>query len=105
VWKKKFTVTPLSKHLLASVLALASVGLLLTGAELVIPLVVATFLADSHLIDHNIDFKLFSKLFASARNLRHILISFALDSVIRFMEQRMISCHATKEIRRDLATL
>jgi hypothetical protein len=41
--KKKFTGTPLSKHLLAS--ALASVlGLSFTGAELVIPLVVAAFL-------------------------------------------------------------
>ncbi len=73
VRKKKYTGTPLSKRLLAS--ALASVpGLSLTGAELVIPLVVAAFLADSHLIDVKIDFKLFSKSFASARNLRDTLI-------------------------------
>ncbi len=44
-------------------------------------LVVAAFLADSHLIDVKIDFKLFSKSFASARNLRDILISFAVDSL------------------------
>jgi hypothetical protein len=54
VRKKKYTGTLLSKRLLAS--ALASVpGLSLTGAELVIPLVVAAFLADSHLIDDKID--------------------------------------------------
>jgi hypothetical protein len=86
VRKKKYTGTPLSKRLLAS--ALASVpGLSLTGAELVIPLVVAAFLADSHLIDDKIDFKLFSKSFASARNLRDILISFAVDSLIEVGNQ------------------
>ena len=95
--KKKYAGTPLSKHLLASVLALASVGLLLTGAELVIPLVVAAFLADSHLIDDKIDFKLFSKSFASARNLRDILISFAVDSLkvgnqIHGTENVFLSC-------------
>jgi hypothetical protein len=59
VQKKKYTGTPLAKLLLAS--ALASVpGLSLLGAELVIPLVVATFfLADSHLIGNNLDFNLF----------------------------------------------
>jgi hypothetical protein len=49
VQKKKYTGTPLSKRLLASTLALVP-GLLLTGAELVIPHVIAAFLADSHLI-------------------------------------------------------
>jgi hypothetical protein len=59
VQKKKYTGTPFSKPLLAS--ALASVpGLFLTGAELVIPLVVAAFLADLHLIDDQKDLKLFS---------------------------------------------
>jgi hypothetical protein len=86
VRKKKYTGTPLSKRLLAS--ALASVlGLLLTGAELVIPLVVTAFLADSHLIDDKIDFKLFSKSFASDRSLRDILISFAVDSLIEVGNQ------------------
>jgi hypothetical protein len=81
--RKKYTGTPLSKRLLAS--AWASVpGLSLTGSELVIPLVVATFLADLHLIDdQKIDFRLFSKSFASSRNLRDILISFAVDSLIK----------------------
>jgi hypothetical protein len=86
VRKKKYTGTPLSKRLLAS--ALASVpGLSLTGAELVIPLVVAAFLTDSHLIDDQIDFKLFSKSFALAHNLRGILISFAVDSLIKVGNQ------------------
>jgi hypothetical protein len=77
VQKKKYTGTPLSKRLLAS--ALASVpGLSLTGAELVIPLVVATF---------QIDFKLFSKSFALARNLRDILILFAVHSLIEVGNQ------------------
>jgi hypothetical protein len=81
-----YTGTPLSKRLLAS--ALASVpGLSLTGAELVIPLVVAAFLADSNLINDQIDFKLFSKSFALARNLRDILISFAVDSLIEVGNQ------------------
>jgi hypothetical protein len=81
VRKKKYTGTPLAKRLLAS--ALASVpGLSLSGAGLVIPLVVAAFLADSHLIDDNLDFNLFSKSFASSHNLRDILISFAVDSLI-----------------------
>jgi hypothetical protein len=84
--KKKYTGTPLSKRLLASVLASVP-GLSLTGAELVIPLVVAAFLADSHLIDDQIDFKLFSKSFASARNLRAILISFAVYSLIEVGNQ------------------
>jgi hypothetical protein len=52
------------------------------GAGLVIPLVVAAFLADSHLIDDNLDFNLFSKSFASSHNLRDILILFAVDSLI-----------------------
>ena len=81
VRKKKYTGTPLAKRLPAS--ALASVpGLSLSGAGLVIPLVVAAFLADSHLIDDNLDFNLFSKSFASSHNLRDILISFAVDSLI-----------------------
>jgi hypothetical protein len=79
--KKKYTGSPLSKRLLAS--ALVSVpGFSLTGAELVIPLVVAAFLADSNLIDDKIDLTLFSKSFASAHNLRDIVISSAVDSLI-----------------------
>jgi hypothetical protein len=39
------------------------------------------------LIDDQIDFKLFSKSFASARNLRDILISFAVDSLIEVGNQ------------------
>jgi hypothetical protein len=62
-------------------------GLSLTGAELAIPLVVAAFLADSHLTDDQIDFKLFSKSCASARNLRDILISFAVDSLLKVGNQ------------------
>jgi hypothetical protein len=86
VRKKKYTGTPLAKRLLAS--ALASVpGLSLSGAALVIPLVVAVFLADSHLIDDNLDFNLFSKSFASAHNLLDILISFAVDSLIEVGNQ------------------
>jgi hypothetical protein len=86
VRKKKYIGTPLAKRLLAS--ALASVpGLLLLGAELAIPLVVASFLADLHLIDDNIDFNLFSKSFALAHNLRDILISFAVDSLIKVRNQ------------------
>jgi hypothetical protein len=81
VRQKKYTGTPLKKCLLTLP------GLLLTGAELVIPLVVATFLADLHLIDDKIDFKLFSKLFASAWNLRDILILFAADSLIKVGNQ------------------
>jgi hypothetical protein len=61
--------------------------LLLTGAELVIPLVVAAFLADLHLIDDKIHFKLFSKSFALAHNLRDILILFAVDSLIEVGNQ------------------
>jgi hypothetical protein len=77
VWKKKYTRALLSKHLLAS--ALVSIGgLLLTGAELIIPLAVAALLAHLHLIDDQIkDIKLFSKSFPSTRNLRDILILFA----------------------------
>jgi hypothetical protein len=86
VGKKKYTGTPLSKRLLASGLALVP-GLSLTGAELVIPLVVFAFLADLHLIDDQIDLELFSKLFVSARNLRNILISFAVDSLIEVGNQ------------------
>ena len=83
---KKYTGSPLSKRLLAS--ALASVpGISLTGAELVIPLVVAAFLADSNLIEDNLDLSLFSKSFASAHNLRDILISFAVDSLIEVGNQ------------------
>jgi hypothetical protein len=84
--RKKYTRTPLAKRLLAS--ALASVpGLSLLGAELVIPLIVAAFLADSHLIDDNLDFNLFSKSFASAHNLRDILISFTVYSLIEVGNQ------------------
>jgi hypothetical protein len=86
VRKKKYTGTRLSKRLLASALASAP-GLLLTGAELVIPLVVASFLANLHLINDQIDFKLFSKSFASTRNLRDILILFAVDSLIEVGDQ------------------
>jgi hypothetical protein len=82
-----YTGTQLSKHLLASILASVVLGLPLTGAGLVIPLVVAAFLADSHLIDDQIDFKLFSKSFALARNLRDILISFTVDSLIQVGNQ------------------
>jgi hypothetical protein len=57
------------------------------GAELVIPLLVAAFLAYSHLIHYNLDFNLFSKSFASAHNLRDILISFAADSLIEVGNQ------------------
>jgi hypothetical protein len=68
--------------------ALVSVpGISLTGVELVIPLVVAAFLADSHLIDDKFDFKLFSKSFASAHNLRGMLISYAVDSLIEVRNQ------------------
>jgi hypothetical protein len=96
--KKKYTGTPLSKYLLASALALVP-GLLLTGAELVIPLVVAAFLADLHLIGDHINFKLFSKSFASARNFRDILISFTVYSFIEVGNQIhgadnvFLSCH------------
>jgi hypothetical protein len=84
--KKKYTGSPLSKRFLAS--ALASVpGISLTGAELVIPLVVAAFLADSNLIEDNLDLSLFSKSFASAHNLCDILISFAVDSLIEVGKQ------------------
>jgi hypothetical protein len=58
-------------------------GLSLTCAKLVIPFVVAASLADSHLIDDELDFKLFSKSFALARNLHDIPISFAVDSLIK----------------------
>jgi hypothetical protein len=58
VGKKKYTRTPLSKRPVASALLLVP-GLSLAGAELVIPLVVATFLADLHLIDDQIDFRNF----------------------------------------------
>jgi hypothetical protein len=61
--------------------------ILAAGAELVIPLAVAAFLADLHLIDDKIDFTLFSKSFASARNLRDILILFAVDSLIEVSDQ------------------
>ncbi len=84
--KKQYTWNPLSNRLLASALALVP-GLSLTGAEVVIPLVVTEFLADLHLIDDKIDFKLFSKSFAPARNLRDILISFAVDSLIKVGNQ------------------
>jgi hypothetical protein len=97
VRKKKYTGSPLSKRLLAS--ALVSVpGLSLTGAELVIPLFVAAFLADSNLISDKLDLNLFSKSFASAHNLRDILISFAVDSLIeagneiRGAENVFLSC-------------
>jgi hypothetical protein len=86
VRKKKYTGPPLAKRLLASTLA-SIPGLSLSGSELVIPLVVAAFLADSHLIDNNLDFNLFSKSFASAHNLRDILISFAVDSLIEVGNQ------------------
>jgi hypothetical protein len=86
VRRKKHTGSPLSKRLLAS--ALVSVlGFSLTGAELAIPLVVAAFLADSYLIDDKIDLPLFSKSFASARNLRDMLISSAVDSLIEIGNQ------------------
>jgi hypothetical protein len=76
VKRKKHTGSPLSKRLLA--LALVSVpGFSLTGAELAIPLIVAAFLADSNLTDDKTDLELFSKSFASASNLRNMLISSA----------------------------
>ena len=84
--KKKYTGSALSRRLLAS--ALVSVpGFSLTGAELAIPLVVAAFLADSDLIDDKINLTLFSKSFASAHNLRDILISSAVDSLIEIGKQ------------------
>jgi hypothetical protein len=50
VKKKNYTQSPLLKDMLASALALV-LGISLAGAKLVtIPLVVAAFLADSHLI-------------------------------------------------------
>jgi hypothetical protein len=68
--------------------ALVSVpGFSLTGAELAIQLVVATFLADSNLIDDKIDLPLFSKSFVSAHNLRDMLISSAVDSLIEIGNQ------------------
>jgi hypothetical protein len=51
------------------------------------PLLLAAFLADSHLIVDNLDFNLFSKSFASAHNLRDILISFTVDSLIKVGNQ------------------
>jgi hypothetical protein len=58
------------------------------GAELALPLVVATFfLANLHLIDDQTDFKLFSKSFALAHNLLDILILFAVDSLIEVGNQ------------------
>jgi hypothetical protein len=84
--RKKHTGSPLSKRLLAS--ALASVpGFSLAGAELAIPLVVAAFLADPNLIDDKIDLPLFSQSFASAHNLRDMLISSAVDSLIEIGNQ------------------
>jgi hypothetical protein len=57
-------------------------GFSLAGAKLAIPLVMIAFLADSNLIDDKIDLPLFSESFASARNLRDMLISSAVDSLI-----------------------
>jgi hypothetical protein len=84
--RKKHPGSPLSKRLLAS--ALVSVpGFSLTGAELAIPLAVAAFLADSNLFDDTIDLPLFSKSFASAHNLRDMLISSAVSSLIEIGNQ------------------
>jgi hypothetical protein len=100
VRKKKYTGSPLSKCLLASMLISVPV-ISLMGAQFVISLVVAAFLADSHLIDDKLDLKLFSKSFASADNLHDILILYAVDSLIevektRFVEQIMISYHVIR---------
>jgi hypothetical protein len=80
--RKKCTGSPLSKRLLAS-----APGFSLAGAELAIPLVVAAILADSNLIDDKIDLPFFSKSFASAHNLRDMLISSAVDSLIEIGNQ------------------
>jgi hypothetical protein len=80
-----------------------------SSAKLVIPLVVAAFLADSHLIDDKLDFQLFSKYFSSAHNLCDILIAFAktLSSrlEIRFVEQRECIIIMIKETKRVSANL
>jgi hypothetical protein len=57
-------------------------GFSLTGAKLATPLIVAAFLANLNLTDDKMNLELFSKSFASAHNLRNVLISSDLQSTL-----------------------